>query len=367
MPAAGANKAIEDRAIENKAAVIEGILQRYHEAKLFNGSATVLFDGATLVSKGFGYADLSGEHPITENTRFFIGSNSKQFTAAVIFRLISDGLLELDGKVSAYLPYFRKDVGDRVAIHQLLTHTSGIFNYTEASGFDPLRSFSGLSPQEVVREFSLLPLMFEPGSQFKYSNTNYYILGGIIEQLLDKPFCDVLEEYVIAPLGLRNTGFYSGHWDTWLFAKAYDAGTEGFQEISIPPAHVFFSSGNVYSSCADMTKWINRLISGDVIPKGYKHVAFEPVFNHYACGVATVEAGAGEMGKLLGDPLHFVPEDIWRDGKTYRFYLHRGAAVGYNAFWIASPELGITVVLLNSFRNDTFLEEIIYRIMKVLL
>ncbi len=355
---------------------IRNIINRYHQAGLFNGSAAVFFKGQTLLNGGFGCADLSTETPVTPQTRFFIGSNSKQFTTALIFILADKGILDLGKYVTDYLPYFRKDTGRKITLHHLLTHTSGVSNYTDHPDFQSNECFSGYTIPELIQEISRPELEFEPGSRFQYSNSNYFVLGGIIEHALGQPFYSVLKEYITIPLGLSDTGYYKGDEDMGLFAKAYylvDKGSEetrlganGFEELPLHRPELYFSAGNIYSSLADMTRWIGMLTAQEVIPERYRDLAFKTMHNNYACGVACVEASLTEIGSLMKEQLQFVSKSVWKGEKVYRFFLHRGVAGGYSSFWMAAPELDLTIVLLNSVSSYLYLDEIIYYLAKAL-
>jgi len=353
------------------AAEMERVINRYQQARLFNGSAAVCFRGQALLYGGFGWADPATQKPVTEHTRFFIGSNSKQFTAGLIFRLAERGLVEIGGPVAAYLPYFREDQGQKITLHQLLTHTSGIYNYTDHPDFQSPEFLRGYTVPAMIREMTRPELEFEPGSRFQYSNTNYLILGGIIEEVLGRPFPGVLEKYLLDPLGFADTGYFKGDEDKGLFAKAYSLcdnglGGLGLAELPWQRPDLFFSAGNIYSSLADMVRWIDLLTAGGVIPERYRETAFKPVHNNYACGIVCIEAGLSELENLFREELQFVSKSIWTGEKVYRFFLHRGALGGYNSFWLAVPELALTVVLLSSFVGPVYPEEIVYYLLKAL-
>ncbi|MDX9871718.1 MAG: serine hydrolase domain-containing protein [Clostridia bacterium] len=352
---------------------IERVIHRYRQAELFNGSAAVCYKGRKLVYGGYGYADRdAAPRTVTEHTRFLIGSNSKQFTAALIFRLAEQGMVDIAGHISDYLPYFRRDQGQRITLHQLLTHTSGIYNYTDNPDLAKPETFRGYTVPEIIGEVSRPELEFEPGSSFKYSNTNYFILGGIVEEVLGQPFPRVLQERLLDPLGLSETGYFQGDEDQGLFAKQYfvehnGSGNHIFTELPWHRPELFFSAGNIYSSLADMTRWIDLLLSGQVIPERFREIAFKTVYNNYACGIVTMEAGLSELESLFRQGLQFVSKSIWTGEKVYRFILHRGALHGYNSFWMAVPELELKVVLLSSFAAGVYPEEMIYYMLKALL
>ena len=123
-----------------------------------------------------------------------MGSITKQFTAALILQLVDQGKIKLDGKLSEYLPSYRKDIGDKVTVHQLLNHTSGIPSYTGLPNF-----FNERQPQPIsqlmsfVTKYASNDLEFEPGSKFSYNNSGYFLLGAIIEKVTGKSYEQVLK------------------------------------------------------------------------------------------------------------------------------------------------------------------------------
>ena len=120
---------------QDKAAKIQEVLTLAHKYRQFNGTALVAENGKVIYKGAFGMANMEWEIPNTPDTKFRLGSITKQFTATVILQLVEQGKIKLDAKLTDYLPEYRKDTGDKVTIHHLLTHTSGIPSYTSQPGF----------------------------------------------------------------------------------------------------------------------------------------------------------------------------------------------------------------------------------------
>jgi CubicO group peptidase (beta-lactamase class C family) len=156
--------------------------------------------------------------PNTPDTKFRLGSITKQFTATIILQLVEQGKIKLDGKLSDYLPDYRKDVGEKVTIHNLLTHTSGIPNYTSQPGFFENVSRNPYKVDEFVKKYASGDLEFAPGSKFLYDNSGYFLLGAIIEHVTGKPYEQVLKENIFDPVGMKNTGY--DHHDTIIAKRA---------------------------------------------------------------------------------------------------------------------------------------------------
>jgi CubicO group peptidase (beta-lactamase class C family) len=130
-----------------------------------------------IYKKGFGYANMEWKIPNDVDTKFRLGSITKQFTATVTLQLVEQGKIKLDGKITDYLPDYRKDTGDRVTIHQLLNHTSGIPSYTGQPGFFQNVSRNPFTVSDFVKKHASGDLEFEPGTKFKYNNSGYFLLG----------------------------------------------------------------------------------------------------------------------------------------------------------------------------------------------
>jgi CubicO group peptidase (beta-lactamase class C family) len=185
---------------------VEAYLKAAHESWGFNGAVSISKNGRLLFSRGYGLANQQIGAPNTPMTRFFIGSITKQFTAAAILALQEDHLLNLDDPITKYLADYPHDPGDRITIKNLLTHTSGIPNYTE----DPeiiLRRTQSISPKEIIERIENRPLEFEPGTRFRYSNSGYILLGRIIEVASGQSFEAYLHHRIFRPAGMKNTGY----------------------------------------------------------------------------------------------------------------------------------------------------------------
>ncbi|HEV7904856.1 MAG TPA: serine hydrolase domain-containing protein, partial [Pyrinomonadaceae bacterium] len=161
---------------QDKAARIDEYMTRANKIRQFNGAVLVAENGKVIYKKGLGLANMEWNVPNEADTKFRLGSITKQFTAALIMQLVEQGKLKLDGKLSEYLPDYRKDVGDKVTIHHLLTHTSGIPSYTGLPNFFAEVSRDPYTPVEFVKKYASGDLEFEPGSKFRYNNSGYFLL-----------------------------------------------------------------------------------------------------------------------------------------------------------------------------------------------
>jgi len=168
-------------------------------AVLFGRNGKILYQG------GSGMANLSPKTPITAETKFRIGSISKQFTAAAVLLLAEQNKLSLEDPLTKYYPNFPNS--DGVLLHHLLTHTSGLHSYTEKSDFY-IRVTEHVDPAKIIDWFKNDPADFPPGTGFHYCNTGYFLLGEIISKVSGKSLAAFLDETFFVPLEMSNTGFY---------------------------------------------------------------------------------------------------------------------------------------------------------------
>jgi CubicO group peptidase (beta-lactamase class C family) len=174
------------------------VVQNYVDNKSFMGDVLVAEGDNIVLKAAYGYADLEWSIPNTVDTKFRIGSLTKQFTAASILLLQERGKLRVNEPIKTYLP----DVPaawSKVTVDNLLTHTSGIPNFTGAPGFHAYELQSH-SPAESVALIRNKPLDFEPGTKFYYSNTNYVLLGEIVERVSGMPYASFLRQNIFIPV-----------------------------------------------------------------------------------------------------------------------------------------------------------------------
>ncbi|HKP36042.1 MAG TPA: serine hydrolase domain-containing protein, partial [Pyrinomonadaceae bacterium] len=173
---------------QDKAAKIDQLLSLYSKYGQFNGTALVADNGNVIYKKGFGLANMEWNIPNAPDTKFRLGSITKQFTSTVILQLVEQGKIKLDGKIIDYLPDYRNDTGSKVTIHHLLSHTSGIKSYTSLPNFFKDVSRNSFTVEEFVRKYASGDLEFEPGTKYTYNNSGYFLLGAIIEKVTGKPY-----------------------------------------------------------------------------------------------------------------------------------------------------------------------------------
>ena len=289
---------------QDKAQKIDELLKTYHDYGQFNGSVLVADAGKVIYKKGFGLANMEWEIPNSADTKFRIGSVTKQFTAALILQLVEEGKIKLDGKITDYLPDYRKDTGDKVTIHHLLNHTSGIPSYTGLPGFFANESRNPYSVKDFVKKFASGDLEFEPGSKFSYNNSGYFLLGAIIEQITGKPYARVLQERIFDPLGMRDTG-YDLHSPlikkrAWGYQKTPDGYVNAaYLDMSLP-----YAAGSLYSTVEDLYKWDQALYENKIISAESKRLMFTPGLSNYGYGFNIREQPIGKTEQKVKITAH---------------------------------------------------------------
>ena len=253
---------------------INDLVRTYAEYGKFNGSILVAKKGEVIYKKAFGMANMEWDIPNQTDTKFRLASVTKQFTAMLIMQLVAENKLALDVPITNYLPSYPKENGDQINIHHLLSHTSGLQNYTSFSGYrDMMRNT--YTPSKLLKTFSDSTLQFKPGNRFSYSNSGYAILGAIIEKITEKSFGEVLQEKILIPLGMENTG-YDNH-ETLLNNRATGYHKQGgiFVNSSYIDMSVAFTAGGMYSTVEDLYLWDRALYTSKLLPKKYMDLLFE--------------------------------------------------------------------------------------------
>lgn len=279
---------------QDKVARIDSLFNFCYENGMFNGSALVAENGRVIYSKGFGYADFDWNLPNAPNTKFRIGSITKQFTAMLIMQLVEKGKIRLDGHITDYLPNYRKDTGGKVTIHHLLTHTSGIPNYTGLPGFWSDSTRNPYTIEDVVTRFCSGDLEYEPGSMYRYNNSGYYILGYIIEKVTRMPFGKALEENILKPVKMFNTGLEDESKILNKRAVGYVRRGDHFVREPYFFMQNAYSVGAMYSTVEDLYLWDQALYGTSLLSKKYKGPLLLPSYPEHRRQLLCVRLGNGK-------------------------------------------------------------------------
>ena len=218
-------------------------------------------DGKIVYQGGFGWADIGKKTPVTTQTKFRIGSISKQFTAAAILRLADDGKLALTDPLDKFYPGYPG--GSGVTVEQLLTHTSGIHSYTDKPDFMAKVS-QPITPAELIAWFRDDPADFAPGAGFHYNNSGYFLLGEIIAKVSGKSLATFLQDTFFAALGMKDTGIYLNASPPQGMASGYSI-ADGKATPALDWDMCWAGgAGALYSTVGDLFLWNDALFGGKI-------------------------------------------------------------------------------------------------------
>ncbi|MBE0645945.1 MAG: serine hydrolase [Bacteroidetes bacterium] len=308
---------------------LDQTLAALHKARVFNGAVLVAKGNDIILRKGYGTANMEWNVPVTPETRFRIGSVTKQFTASIILKLMEEGKIDLQAKLRNYIPEYPSSQADDVTIHMLLNHTSGIPSYTSLPGFMERNTRLPYPPDSMFAVFAHLPYDFEPGSRWQYNNSGYFILGSVIEHVTGKPYDEVLREFLLQPLVMNGSGYEHNEDVIPQFAGGYVRIPGGYQRAAWLDATVPYAAGMMYSTVDDLYHWTRALHAGQVFAN---QKTFEmmttPYMQNYGYGLMIHTVKAGE--------------------KDVRVVEHGGGIFGFRAALWYLPEEEYTIVVLDN-------------------
>lgn len=322
-------------------------MNNYYHSGEFNGSILVAKDGETILKKGYGYANFEWSIPNNPETKFYIGSLTKQFTSMLIMQLVEEQKLDLDAKISNYLPTFNKSIADSITIFHLLTHTSGLMDYTNEEFWeDSVKLFH--TRDYILNNYCGKGLKFVSGTQFEYSNAGYFVLGVIIERITGKDFEEVLRERILIPLGMKNTGMFNPSKIVDESATGYIKSNDLMQRASYLDLRNVFSAGGMYSTVEDLFIWEKALYSETLITSKYKDMLFKPYLSNYGFGWGILDYKLGHSGKSI----HVIT--------------HKGAVKGYKSILFRITNNQHTIILLDNTYSESLDFEMCEKIMEIL-
>lgn len=302
---------------------MEQVVQSYVTAKQFMGSVLVAKGDQIILNKGYGYANVEWQVPNSPESKFRLGSITKQFTAACVLLLEERGKLKIDDPVKKYMPD-APAAWDKITFFHLLTHTSGIPSFT---GFPDYASTEALAttPEKLVARFRDKPLEFQPGEKWNYSNSGYVLLGYLIEKISGEPYSQFVQENIFTPLGMKDSGYDSNtaiipHRDSgYTPNEKGELQNAGYINMTIP-----LSAGALYSTTPDLLKWEQGLFGGKLISATSLQKMTTPFKNDYAFGLGVQEV------------------------KGHKVVDHGGGIEGFNTELAYYPDEKLTVIVLSN-------------------
>lgn len=309
---------------DDVAARVDKLVGGAEGADRFSGAILVARDGKVILSKGYGMANLEFDAPNTPQTKFRLGSITKQFTAAAVMLLHERGKLGAQDSVCKYVEPCPA-AWQPVTLHHLLTHTSGIASFTGTPDYRKTITLP-TTPTETVARFRDLPLEFAPGGKWNYSNSGYVLLGHIVEKVSGKSYEEFLRENIFEPLKMSNTGYDAAGKVLKNRASGYARTAAGEEKVNAPYIDMTIphGAGALYSTVEDMYLWDQALHGGKLFSPKTLDLMLTPALNNYAYGVG--------IGKQYG----------------LRRVSHGGAINGFNSMLARFPEERATIIILSN-------------------
>lgn len=219
-------------------------------------------DGKIFFQGGYGLADVEKKTPITPETKFRIGSVTKQFTAAAILRLAEEGKLAVSDSLAKFFPDFPN--AKAITLRHLLTHTSGLHSYTDKPDFYASVT-EPTTPAALIASFQNDPPDFAPGANFRYCNSGYFLLGEIVAKVSGQPFADYLRTTFFEPLGMKDTGIFVNATPPPGMALGYAVEKGKATRALDWDMSRAGGAGALYSTVGDLFRWTEALHGGRVI------------------------------------------------------------------------------------------------------
>ncbi len=307
---------------------IDSVLQATYPENTPGATVLIAFDGQPVFRKAYGMANLELNVPNQPEYVFAIGSMSKQFVAISILMLEAEGKLDIDDPVTKYLPDYDTQ-GKNITIRQLLTHSSGIKSFTEMDTFIQLVNVD-LGQEEMLELFMHEPLMFDPDTDWSYSNSGYSVAGMIVEKVSGMSLEAFLKLKIFRRLGMKSTQLGSHDRSIPGMVTGYSISTEGYY-----PAREFswtwpFAAGGIVSNVDDMLKWDEALYSEKLIPLS----SIEKAFTNYTL----MDGRSMNYGLGWG---------VWKNDDI-TFIRHGGAINGFLSDGVRIPEAHFYMVILSN-------------------
>ena len=305
---------------------LDDYLAAAYKLNKFNGNALVAQNGTILLNKSYGYKNFPAKVLNDSNTIFQIGSVTKQFTATVILKLQEEGKLSVNDLLDKYFPQFK--YANEISIENLLTHTSGIYNYT--NDIDASDSSIVCNPVDSQLVFNIMfkhKLDFKPGSQFRYDNSGYYLLGLIIEKVTGRSYEQNVRDIIFTPLQMNHSFFDFKHSADTNIAIGYKPLDDTIQKEASAwrwDSTVTYAAGGIWSTTSDVYRWAQAIAGKKILaPESWKAM-MTPHLEHYGYGLY--------IDSLLG---------------TIEVY-HGGGIPGFTANFCYYPAKDVTIILLTN-------------------
>ena len=301
---------------------MEQVIESHAAAGTFMGTVLVARDGKVVLDKAYGMANIEWDIPNAPTTKFRLGSITKQFTAAAILLLEERGKLKIDDRIKTYLPDIPMS-WERITVNNLLTHTSGIPNFTALSEYNAAKG-RATTVDGTLATLRDKVLDFGPGEKMSYSNSGYLVLGSIIEKVSGQTYETFVAENFFTPLGMKDSGYDSNTQIIKRRASGYNRIPAGYVNAGYIHMSVPHAAGALYSTTEDLLKWEEALFGGKVVSKASLDRMLTPFKNNYALGLT-----------------------VWLENGR-RVIAHGGSIDGFNTHMAYYPDTRTVVIVLSN-------------------
>ncbi|HEY48376.1 MAG TPA: beta-lactamase family protein [Anaerolineae bacterium] len=323
--------------LDARVAEIEALMTTYEQMDLFSGAVLVAEGGEIIYEKAIGYANREWSILNTLDTRFRVASLSKQFTKILVLQLVEEGKLSLNGTIDLYLPDYTGPGADQITIDHLLKHRSGIVGEPAVQNLERIER-DYYTQEKMLELISGFELLFEPGTQWTYSNFGYYLLGVNIERVSGRTYADLMQERICVPAGLTDTfpevtsdiieRRASGYW--------FDA-ERGFIHDSPLDMSFVFGYGHLISTVRDLYLFDIALREGKLLNSSNTNAIYEAEFRPIGdetCEAYVVEDGPASINGFRASSHSYIREDrfvvIVENVRSGGYYLPGVFEVGRN-------------------------------------
>jgi CubicO group peptidase (beta-lactamase class C family) len=312
-------------------------VREYARAHAFSGTVLVRKGGRTLYHESFGLADRAFDVPVTNDTKFKIASITKAFTAVLVLQLVEQGKLDLRAPIRTYLPDYAGEGADRVAIHNLLNHTSGIENFDRITSYEEavekgIESYQlPHTTDDLLASYASGKVVHDVGKEFDYNNADYVILGKIVERAYGKSFDTVLTERILRPLGMTRSGMLYQQQIVPRLAHTYFRPGDTAPLINDLPLYFqnWYAAGSMYSTATDLARFADALYgSRTLLKRETLALMLTPGLDDYGYGLWV--------------------RDIDVRGKPHRVAQRPGSIMGANTALLRFLDDDLTVVILGN-------------------
>lgn len=297
----------------------------------FMGSVAVTQNGNIVYTKTIGFADIATGKKADVDTKYRIGSISKTFTTVLVFKAIEANKLTLDETIQQYFPTIKN--ADKITISELLYHRSGIHNFTNDSSYTQWNT-QPKTEKELVNIIAKGGSDFEPGSKSDYSNSNFILLTIMLEKIFNKPYAELIKQYITQPIGLTQTFFgkkinvHDDQANSYTFSKGWQLSPE--TDMSIP-----LGAGGIVSTPSDLVKFSDALFSRKLVNETSLQ-QMETLISNYGAGLFPIpfydKKGFGHTGGIDGFSSVFMH---FNDGNISYALTSNGANYNTNNISIA--------------------------------